>query len=147
MINEIVSSFNDSFSRELNQVKLHPGQNEIASTIRQILSDSKLIRKREDHFYSENQDKKCIMTDKVQEYYSIRCIPQILGPIIDTISQTEKTILNEANSSCDNPVIDDLSQNIFHGGNFHGDYVSFETKNLHHKIISASRQADQLPYE
>lgn len=143
MINEIVSSFNDSFSRELNQVKLHPGQNEIAGTIRQILSDSKLIRKREDHFYSENQDKKCIMTDKVQEYYSIRCIPQILGPIIDTISQTEKTILNEANSSCDNPVIDDLSQNIFHGGNFHGDYVSFEMDKLKISITKLSLLLDR----
>ena len=126
IINEIVRSFDDSFSQELNQVKLHPGQNAIALSIRKILADSKLIRKREDHFYNNNHDDKYVIADKVQEYYSIRCVPQILGPILDTLLQSEKILLNEANSSCDNPMIDDIHKNIFHGGNFHGDYVSFE---------------------
>jgi histidine ammonia-lyase len=72
MINEIVSSFDDSFSKELNQVKLHSGQNVIAETIRHILIDSKMIRKREDHFYNGNHNDKNILTNKVQEYYSIR---------------------------------------------------------------------------
>jgi len=130
MINEIVRSFDDSFSKELNQVKLHPGQNAVAEIIRNILSDSKLIRKREDHFYNHNHDDKYIIADKVQEYYSIRCVPQILGPVYDTILQSEKVLLNEANSSCDNPMIDDENQNIFHGGTFHGDYVSFEMDKL-----------------
>ena len=125
-INEIVRSFDDSFSKELNQVKLHEGQNTIAAAIRKILSDSKLIRKREDHFYNHKLDDKYIIADKVQEYYSIRCVPQILGPILETLEQSEKVLLNEANSSCDNPMIDDANQNIFHGGNFHGDYISFE---------------------
>ncbi|MBN1416214.1 MAG: aromatic amino acid lyase [Bacteroidales bacterium] len=126
MINEIVRSFDDSFSKELNQVKLHPGQNAVAGAIREILSDSKLIRKREDHFYNHSHDNKYIIADKVQEYYSIRCVPQILGPVYDTLEQAEKILVNEANSSCDNPMIDDDHQNIFHGGNFHGDYISFE---------------------
>lgn len=128
MINQIVRSFDDSFSKELNQVKLHPGQNAVAESIRKILSDSKLIRKREDHLFNHNHNNnnKFIIDDRVQEYYSIRCVPQILGPILDTLNQSEKILLNEANSSCDNPVIDDEHHNIFHGGNFHGDYVSFE---------------------
>jgi histidine ammonia-lyase len=131
MINEIVLSFDDFFSKELNQVKLHPGQNEVAERIRIILSDSKLIRKREEHFFNHKHDStEYITADKVQEYYSIRCVPQILGPILDTIKQTEKVLVDEANSSCDNPVIDDKHNNIFHGGNFHGDYVSFEMDKL-----------------
>jgi histidine ammonia-lyase len=130
MINEIVRSFDDSFSKELNQVKLHPGQNYIAETLRKVLVDSELISKREDHFYNGNHNDKKILKNKVQEYYSIRCVPQILGPIYDTLEQCEKVLLNEANSSCDNPVIDDMNQNIYHGGNFHGDYVSFEMDKL-----------------
>jgi histidine ammonia-lyase len=130
MINELVRTFDDSFSRELNQVKLHPGQNFIAEMIRKILSDSKLIRKREDHFYNHNHEDQYILADKVQEYYSIRCVPQIIGPIYDTVRQAEQVLLNEANSSCDNPMVDDENQNIFHGGNFHGDYVSFEMDKL-----------------
>ncbi len=72
MINEIVRSFDDSFSKELNQVKLHQGQNSVASTIRKILSGSKLIRKREEHFYNHNHENKYVMDDKVQEYYSVK---------------------------------------------------------------------------
>lgn len=143
MLNEIVCTFDDSFSEELNQVKLHPGQNVVAETIREILSDSKLIRKREDHFYNLNHNNKYIMTNKVQEYYSIRCVPQILGPILDTLNQSEKVLLNEANSSCDNPVIDDENKNIYHGGNFHGDYVSFEMDKLKIAITKLSLLLDR----
>lgn len=143
MINEIVRSFDDSFSRELNKVKLHSGQSAIAEKIRKILSDSELIRKREDHFYNGNHNDKNILTNKVQEYYSIRCVPQILGPILDTLDYTEKVLLNEANSSCDNPVIDDENQNIFHGGNFHGDYVSFEMDKLKIAITKLSLLLDR----
>jgi histidine ammonia-lyase len=142
-INEIVRSFDDSFSKELNQVKLHAGQNAIAAAIREILSDSKLIRKREDHFYNHTLDNKYIIADKVQEYYSIRCVPQILGPILDTLEQTEKVLLNEANSSCDNPMVDDSNQNIFHGGNFHGDYVSFEMDKLKIAVTKLSMLMDR----
>jgi histidine ammonia-lyase len=130
VINELVNSFGDSFSKELNQVKLHKGQNRVAAAVRKVLSDSKLIRKREEHFYNNNHEKTVKIADKVQEYYSLRCIPQILGPILETIDQAEKIVLNEANSSCDNPVIDYENKNIYHGGNFHGDYISFEMDKL-----------------
>jgi histidine ammonia-lyase len=130
VINELVNAFGDSFSKELNQVKLHKGQNRVAAAVRKVLSDSKLIRKREEHFYNNNYEKTIKIADKVQEYYSLRCIPQILGPILETIDQAEKIVLNEANSSCDNPVIDYENKNIYHGGNFHGDYISFEMDKL-----------------
>ncbi len=130
MINEIVRSFDDYFSKELNEVKLHPGQNRIAELERNILHDSKLIRKREDHFFNDKNKEKYVIADKVQEYYSIRCVPQILGPILDTIEYTEKVLVNEANSASDNPVIDFVNGNIFHGGNFHGDYISLEMDKL-----------------
>jgi histidine ammonia-lyase len=130
VINELVNAFGDSFSKELNQVKLHKGQNKVAAAVRKVLSDSKLIRRREEHFYNNNHEKTVKIADKVQEYYSLRCIPQILGPILETIDQAEKIVLNEANSSCDNPVIDFENKNIYHGGNFHGDYISFEMDKL-----------------
>ncbi|MBN1790944.1 MAG: aromatic amino acid lyase [Bacteroidales bacterium] len=138
MINEIVRSFDDYFSAELNQVKKHHGQNRIAELERMILHDSKLIRKREDHFFNGKQGKEYVIADKVQEYYSIRCVPQILGPILDTLEAAEKVLLDEANSSSDNPVIDAKNSNIFHGGNFHGDYVSFEMDKLKIAITKLS---------
>lgn len=138
MINEIVRSFDDYFSAELNGVKQHHGQNRIAEIERKILHDSKLIRKREEHFFNGKQRDEYVIADKVQEYYSIRCVPQILGPILDTLEQAELVLLNEANSASDNPVIDAGRGNIFHGGNFHGDYVSLEMDKLKIAITKLS---------
>ncbi|MDB4919301.1 histidine ammonia-lyase [Mucilaginibacter sp.] len=147
MINEIVEAFDDHYSQELNVVKRHKGQNAIAGMMREILKDSKMIRDRSEHLYNPDNLDQEIFEDKVQEYYSLRCVTQILGPVYDTISQVENTVVNELNSVNDNPVIDHENQNIFHGGNFHGDYVSLEMDKLKIAITRVSMLAErQLNY-
>lgn len=147
MINEVVEAFDDHYSLELNIVKHHKGQNKIAAIMRDILQDSKMIRDRSEHLYNpENLDQE-VFEDKVQEYYSLRCVTQILGPIYDTIQQAETVVVNELNSVNDNPVIDHENQNIFHGGNFHGDYVSLEMDKLKIAVTKLSMLAErQLNY-
>jgi histidine ammonia-lyase len=147
MINEIVEAFDDHYSHELNIVKHHKGQNKIASIMRDVLKDSKMIRDRSEHLYNpDNLDQK-VFEDKVQEYYSLRCVTQVLGPIYDTISQAENVLVNELNSVNDNPVIDHENHNIFHGGNFHGDYVSLEMDKLKIAITKLSMLSErQLNY-
>ena len=100
--NELMKSFDDHFSLELNQVKSHTGQQKIAEGMRNFLQDSKLIRKRPDHLYHAKMNE-AVFTDKVQEYYSLRCVPQVLGPVYDTIVNTEIILENEVNSVNDNP--------------------------------------------
>ena len=125
MINEIVDSYDDSFSYELNSKKRHKGQSQVASLMRKALKGSKLIKKREEHLY-EKVVNDPVIKDKVQEYYSIRCVPQVLGPVFDTIKSVEDILIDEANSVSDNPVIDFEKKDVYHGGNFHGDYISLE---------------------
>ena len=147
MINEIVEAFGDHYSHELNIVKHHKGQNKIAAIMRDILDDSKLIRDRSEHLYNPDNLDQEVFEDKVQEYYSLRCVTQILGPIYDTISNAEEVLVNELNSVNDNPVIDHENHNIFHGGNFHGDYVSLEMDKLKIAITKLSMTAErQLNY-
>jgi len=129
MLNEIVKSFDDHYSCELNKAKRHNGQKFIARTLNEILKDSKLITKRTTVFYDNNSEKR-IFKRKVQEYYSLRCLPQILGPIQDTLEITEKVVLDEANSVSDNPIVDLETESVYHGGNFHGDYISLEMDKL-----------------
>lgn len=130
--NELMKSFDDHFSFELNHVKHHKGQSKVAEDIRTILSDSKLIRKRPDHLYHKKIEE-AVFTDKVQEYYSLRCVPQILGPVYDTVLEVRQVLEDEVNSANDNPVIDHTRKNVYHGGNFHGDYVSLAMDKL--KIV------------
>jgi histidine ammonia-lyase len=147
MINEIVEAFDDHYSYELNIVKHHNGQNKIASLMRDILKDSKMIRDRSEHLYNPDNLDQEVFEDKVQEYYSLRCVTQVLGPIFDTINQAENVVVNEINSVNDNPVIDHENHNIFHGGNFHGDYVSLEMDKLKIAITKLSMLAErQLNY-
>ena len=128
MINEVMEAFDDHLSAELNSVKMHLGQIKIAEYARKILSGSKLIRHRNNHWNKEQSDN--FFKEKVQEYYSLRCIPQILGPVYDTLAFASNVVENELNSTSDNPIIDFESENILHGGNFHGDYVSLEMDKL-----------------
>jgi len=147
MINEIVEAFDDHYSQELNAVKHHAGQNKIAALMRDILKDSSMIRDRSEHLYNPDNLDQEVFEDKVQEYYSLRCVTQVLGPIFDTINQAEEVVVNEINSVNDNPVIDHISNNIFHGGNFHGDYVSLEMDKLKIAITKLSMLSErQLNY-
>ncbi len=133
-INEIVKAYDDHLSLELNNAKKHFGQQEVARLMRENLSDSTLVRKREDHLYSGNNNED-IFKEKVQEYYSLRCVPQILGPVLDTINYTSQVLENEINSANDNPIVDVKNKQVYHGGNFHGDYISLEMDKL--KIVIA----------
>jgi len=147
MINEIVEAFDDHYSLELNIVKHHQGQNKIAALLRDILKDSKMTRNRADNLYNSENLKQEIFEDKVQEYYSLRCVTQVLGPVYDTICHAEEVLVNELNSVNDNPVIDHENENIFHGGNFHGDYVALEMDKLKIAITKLSMLSErQLNY-
>ena len=147
MTNEIVEAYDDHYSFELNKVKHHSGQNQIAAMMREVLAGSKMIRSRQDHLYQPDNIEKEVFEDKVQEYYSLRCVTQVLGPVHDTIVQAEKILTEELNSANDNPVIDHVNQNVYHGGNFHGDYVALEMDKLKIAITKLSMLSErQLNY-
>lgn len=143
MIIEMVESYDDHYSQELNQVKPHRGQQEVAKAMNKQTKGSGLIRKREEHLFNNEVTKEDVFKDKVQEYYSIRCIPQIVGPIYDAYTQAMATVESELNSVNDNPVIDAANNNIWHGGNFHGDYVSYEMDKLKMGITRLSMLSER----
>jgi histidine ammonia-lyase len=147
MTNEIVEAFDDHFSHELNVVKPHRGQNRVAAMLRDLLAGSQMIHDRADHLYNPDNIQREVFEDKVQEYYSLRCVTQILGPIYDTIVSAEGVVTDELNSVNDNPVVDHANNNIFHGGNFHGDYVSLEMDKLKTAMTRLSMLSErQLNY-
>ena len=97
--------------------------------MRDLSKDSRCLPKREVELYGDTNNEK-IFTHKVQPYYSLRCVPQILGPVLEELENAEKVLVNELNSVDDNPVVDTVTKSVYHGGNFHGDYVSYEMDKL-----------------
>jgi histidine ammonia-lyase len=143
MINEIVSTFDDHCSPELNSLKLHKGQKVVASVMHEMFTDSKLTANRNNTLYSNSSNGSFKIDKKVQEYYSLRCVPQILGPVYDTLEYAANILLNEANSISDNPIIHEKSNFVYHGGNFHGDYVAFEMDKMKIAITKLTMLAER----
>jgi len=107
-----------------------------------ILNGSQLIKER-NGFPFEQSHNGNVYSQKIQEYYSLRCIPQILGPILDTLEYTQNVLVDELNSASDNPIIDHINEKILHGGNFHGDYISLEMDKLKLAIIKLSMLSER----
>ncbi|REA59443.1 aromatic amino acid lyase [Dyadobacter luteus] len=126
MLNEVIEAFDDSFSEQLNAVKHHKGQQQVAAKMREFVKGSGMIRNREELFKDNTAMQRVEFERKIQEYYSIRCVPQIIGPVVDTIRYAQEVVENELNSTNDNPIVSPEESNVFHGGNFHGDYISLE---------------------
>lgn len=142
MVNEMMEAYDDHFSEQLNGVKKHNGQRQVAEWMRILGADSRLMRKRHEYLYDRKVTED-VIEDKVQEYYSLRCVPQILGPVFDTVLNTEKVIIDELNSVNDNPVVDRNNRNIYHGGNFHGDYIALEMDKLKISVTKLSMLAER----
>ena len=128
LVNEIVSSYDDFMAEELNCLKNHEGQNVVAAEMRRLSAGSKCLFKRAEKLYNRHDE--ATFDHKVQPYYSLRCVPQILGPIYEVLQFTEKILVEEMNAADDNPIVDLETRTVYHGGNFHGDYVSFEMDKL-----------------
>ncbi|MFV8282130.1 HAL/PAL/TAL family ammonia-lyase [Christiangramia marina] len=143
VINEIVKAYDDHLAEELNRAKLHKGQQQIAELMRNHLKDSGLTRSRKEELYNTDHANTEMFKEKVQEYYSLRCVPQVLGPVMDTLSQTTKILLEEVNSANDNPIIDVKTEQVYHGGNFHGDYISLEMDKLRLVMTKTSMLAER----
>lgn len=131
MLNEVVESYDDLMDERLNAVRRQEGQQAVALRMRELSCGSRLLRKREELYHDTKHEGN--FGHKVQPFYSLRCVPQIVGPIWETIEKMEDVVEREINSADDNPIVDPDAGNIYHGGNFHGDYISLENDKL--KIV------------
>ena len=106
-----------SFQPFIHAMKPHAGQVWTAARMAELLAGSKIIR------IERRGDRRSRAGALIQDRYSLRCLPQFLGPVIDTLAQAARWIEVEANSANDNPLIDPMTGEIFHTGNFLAQYT------------------------
>ena len=99
------------FSARIHMLRPHSGQIKTAENLRKLLKNSEI---RKSH----------INCDRVQDAYSLRCIPQVHGAVKDTIQFVKGIIETEINSATDNPLIFPETGEHIEGGNFHGEPVA-----------------------
>ena len=111
---EVMRGTLTAFDEKIHKIRPHPGQIEVAKIFRDLLSKPKPSQIAMSH----------VDCGRVQDPYSIRCIPQVHGISLDTIRFVRSIVEREINSVTDNPLIFVDEDQILSGGNFHGQYLS-----------------------
>ena len=109
------------FNKDINNLRPYRGSVNVSNKMRELLDNSEILESHKD-------------CDKVQDPYSIRCIPQVHGASLDAYLYLENILNIELNSVTDNPIVVDKN-NIVSGGNFHGQPIAIP---IDYNVIAAS---------
>lgn len=139
LANELCGAHADALSATLHAARGQPGQERVAAILRTLLTDSNQIQYR----YSEHTEPRVTETlqtlsKPIQNVYSLRCAPQVLGPMFESLDVAHGTIQRELNASTDNPLVDTQDETFLHGGNFHGDYIACTVDTLKQHMTKLS---------
>lgn len=118
---EALAGFGDAFLPQIHEARGHRGQIEVAARIRELLAGSEFI---------DGDVDRDPVRQPPQDAYSLRCTPQVLGPVKDTLRFVRGIVETEINAATDNPLVfPDLPQSrtlkAVSGGNFHAEYLAF----------------------
>jgi len=97
-----------AFDPRLQDARPHPGQKAVAKHLLSILEGSEI---RQSHLKDD---------PRIQDAYSLRCMPQVHGAVRDALSHCENVLLIESGSATDNPLVFSENGDVMSGGNFHG---------------------------
>ena len=125
-----------AFDLRLQDARPHPGQKAVAEHLLSLMEGSEI---RQSHIEGD---------PRVQDAYSLRCMPQVHGAVRDALAHCEDVLLIESASATDNPLVFAESGEVISGGNFHGaplalglDYAAIATADL---ISMSERRTDRL---
>jgi histidine ammonia-lyase len=134
------------FDPRVHSLKPHPGQKKIAGALWAQLHDSRLT-------VDEGEVERLLAArlgcglqvgdQPIEDAYSIRCTPQILGPVMDSMIFIEKILEAELNSSNDNPLLIPEENEVFHNGHFHGQYVAMAMDHLVIGLVTLCNLSDR----
>lgn len=115
------------FDEILFSVKPHPGQQQIASWLRDDLHAGEPPRN----------------PQRLQDRYSLRCAPHVIGVLQDALPFMRQLIENEINSANDNPIIDGPGEHVLHGGHFYGGHIAFAMDSLKNAVANVADLLDR----
>ena len=115
------------FSKELFDLKPHPGQAQVAYWIRSDLEHEEMPRN----------------PMRLQDRYSIRCAPHVIGVLADALPYFRSQIETELNSTNDNPIIDPDHELVLHGGHFYGGHIAFVMDSMKNAVANIADLLDR----
>ena len=126
---EALKSTDDPLQEAIHATKNHPGQLEAAAFCRKLTEGSRYIRNLDEIRQRVGQSHPADSAigrseEAIQTAYSLRCIPQGIGPILEALEAHYAIIEREINSTNDNPLVDPMAGRIYHTGNFYGGHIA-----------------------
>ena len=110
----------EAFGELVNaKAKFHPGQTHAARLVRSVLTGESYVSTPLDQIEIHDAQTR----EFIQDRYSLRCTPQVMGPVFETLTMAETWFENEANSTADNPLIGEEGE-LEMGGNFYGGHLA-----------------------
>jgi len=128
---------NQSFHPFIHERKPMPGQIAAASTMLDLLTGSKLIA---DELQGQHEFRGG--DEPIQDRYSLRCLPQYMGPIVDGFRLIADQVECEINAATDNPLVDAEAGQTYHGGNFLGQYIGVSMDQLRSHVGMLAKHLD-----
>ena len=119
------------FDARIHAVRGQPGQIAAAAIYRELMAGSAI---RASHLVGD---------ERVQDPYSLRCQPQVMGAVMDLVANAGRTLLIEANAVTDNPLLFPDDGAIVSGGNFHAEPVAFAADTLALAIAEVGALAER----
>jgi histidine ammonia-lyase len=126
--------------------KPHPGQIRVADCIYSTLADSTMIVQDDEvekWLRKMASDEPRGLDEQIEDAYSIRATPQIMGPVVDTLLFVQQTVETEINSSNDNPLIVVAEGDAVHNANFHGQYIANAMDQLAIVLVNMCNLSDR----
>lgn len=115
------------FDATLFSVKPHAGMQQVAAWLRQDFPAGEVERNGK----------------RLQDRYSIRCAPHVIGVLADALPLFESMIGNELNSANDNPIIDAEAEHVLHGGHFYGGHIAFAMDSMKNTVANLADLMDR----
>jgi histidine ammonia-lyase len=128
MASDVTGGNPNHFDDRLFAAKPHPGQRAVA---RWIADDVELASRRSDRI------------ERIQDRYSVRCAPHVIGVLVDVLPFLRQTIEIELNGANDNPLVDPDTGDMLHGGNFYGGHIAFAMDTLKAQVASLADLLDR----
>lgn len=117
----------EHFDERLFAAKPHPGQFQVAAWLREDLAI----------------DAPTAPLHRLQDRYSLRCAPHVLGVLADSLGFLRQFIETELNSANDNPIIDGDAERVLHGGHFYGGHIAFAMDSLKNLVANVADLLDR----
>ena len=116
------------FSERLFEMKPHPGLIASAKKIRMDLGNASSVG---------------VVPERIQDFYSIRCAPHVIGVFYEASPLFRSIIETEMNSANDNPLIDPQTHSILHGGHFYGGHIAFVMDSMKNLVANIADLMDR----